>query len=337
MDMSNDYFAFTAEDEYLHDTGNAPDWNESLAWCVVDPIGSSMLIRHGWRRNQGYVEATVARMNADGSLDVMFKKAPVETTSIGDRCCSQAGGLTCRLIEPTKRWQIHFDGALKHVPRATDFAADPGTALRNAATTRCTLTLEVEDTNPLYSVGPNGVMLGAEFIAGRHYESSFKCRGEIRMGEQVERIETWGVRDHSWGPRDLTVTDYTRWCWFRVDESTSAALWVHQTDGAKYSTSVILRDSGLEIAEVTLQQSSYQNIAPFLTRSCDFRMVSAGGAVAGTIEVVSTLPLRYENAGRLVRIAEYGCRVHAGGRQWPAWMEYIDHMVDGIPAGNSIA
>lgn len=334
----SDYFGFTDEDEHLHEAGPEPNWNESMAFCPVQPDGSSMLIRHGWRRNQGFVEASVVRMNPDGSLDAMFKKAEISPNALADRTRSAAGGLELKLLEPRKRWRARFDGKLRRVASAAAFAENPRQAIRGAPAVDCEMDLEFTDVSPLYGVGPQGAMLGAAAtVAARHYESSLKCVGTLRIGDETHALDCYGMRDHSWGPRDLTRLEYSRWFWIKVDAETSAVLWSNRVAGEVSTTGVILRKSGPEVATEVIFQSTYDGGPHHFTKSATATLRSPGGDVSVEIEVVSTLPLYYEADGRRARVIEYGCRTRRGGESWPAWMEYIDNIVDGAPVGNQSA
>jgi hypothetical protein len=327
-----DYCCFDATDEHLHAPGPQPAWNESLAFAAIEPDGPALFIRHGRRYNEGHIEVTVAQIAPDGSLDVAFAKRPLDRDSIGDGRVSSGGGLDLELIEPAHRWRTTYQGPIRHVPHHRDFAANPGVALKAAAAADCTFALEFEDRGPLFGTGPNGSIPGGEkYLSGRHYESTVHCRGEISIGAATRRIDAYGFRDHSWGVRDMTQVEFTRWFWVQVDAQTSCVGWCTRADGADHRSGIIIRNGEFEVATSAQLTSTYAGPDGYAS-AARLELGSPQGDIAVELETRGVLPLRYERGGRMTRGLEFAARVK--GRDWPAWAEYWDQIVDGEPAGN---
>ena len=181
-------------------------------------------------------------------------------------------------------------------------------------------------------------MLGAHaMVAARHYESSIRCTGTARLGGERRTIDCYGMRDHSWGPRDLTSLEYSRWVWARIDDATVAVLWTNRAAGHTVATGVIIAAEGPSVAESVGLSSRYDDTDQQFTRGASISFKGLGRHISVDVEVRSTLPLYYEQNGRRARVIEYGCQIRSNGRIQPAWMEYIDNIVDGAPAGNAFA
>lgn len=336
MSVHDDYCCFDASDEHLHQPGDQPNWNESMAFCVIDPQGPAIFIRHGRRYNEGHIEVTVAFHNQDGSLDVAFAKRPLNRADIGDAKSSSGGGLTFALVEPLKEWRCTYEGPIRHIPHYRDFESDPGAALKAATVTDGRFDLTCRDQSPLFSTGPHGTVPGGEHISGRHYESSIHCTGSATIGGQTRQVSTYGFRDHSWGPRDMTQIEYTRWFWVQVDAKTSCVGWFTlDGEGEQHEVGVILRDGVLEVATSAKVTSTYGPAPDRHARSARLVLASPNGDIDVEIETGCPLPLRYTRNGLTTRGLEFASRVKGTGL--PAWAEYWDLLRDGVPAGNARA
>jgi hypothetical protein len=330
-----DYFCFDEPDECLHTPGDEPAWNESIAFAAVEADGPSLFIRHGRRYNEGHIEISIAQLNPDGSLDVAFAKRPLSRADIGDGRGSVGGGLALRLVEPLRCWRAEYAGTLRRIAHHSAFAAYPGAALKAAPAVDCRFALEFRDKAPLFSHGPNGSMPGGErFLSGRHYESTLFCKGDITVDGTTRHIDTHGFRDHSWGVRDMTRMVYTRWFWVQVDARTSCVGWASRANDCNVGNGIILRDGKAEVAATARLSSIYDEKTQY-ARSARLELDSPNGNIAVDIDTGCVLPLRYERAGRVTRGLEFAARVK--GTRWPAWVEYWDQMIDGIPAGNRSA
>lgn len=334
--MTNaDYFCFDAADEHLHEPGPEPAWNESIAFAAIEVDGPALFIRHGRRYNEGHIELTVAKLNHDASLDVAFAKRPLSRADLGDRSVSSGCGLELRLIEPLRHWRASYSGTLKHIAHFSAFAENPGAALKSAHSRECHFALDFHDRAPLFSHGPNGSMPGGDnFLSGRHYESTLHCSGEISLDGFTRSVDTYGFRDHSWGVRDMTRIDYTRWFWVQVDARTSCVGWASRSEGREFSNGIILRDGRAEVAASARISSTYDG-AEQVARSARLELGSPHGDIDVALEPGCVLPLRYAREGRVTRGLEFAARVE--GTRWPAWLEYWDLMIDGVPAGNRSA
>jgi hypothetical protein len=332
------YAAFTAEDELLHDPGQEPAWNESMAFVPVDAEGSSMFLRLGRRPNEGHIEVTVAQQNQDGSLDVAFAKEKLALKTPADRRLNHAGNLCFSLIEPMKRWRLSYDGKARHIARARDFAANPRDALNSASVHDFAFDIEIEDRGPLFGLGPHGSIPGGErYLSGRHYESTLYCSGTVTQSGNRRRLDTYGFRDHSWGVRDMTRTEFTRYFWAQVDETTSIVAWFTRVAGEDFSTGIILRGGAFEVATGAAVKSVYESEPDHYVRAARLTLNSPKGDIVLDLEPICPLPLRYQKGDRFARLLEIAARSKGTGRHWPAWMEYIDLMVDGRPFGNRFA
>src|ERR1043166_6726138 len=72
-------------DEYMHELGPEPNFNESMYFNVYDPaqrVGG--WFRCGNRANEGYAEMTVCLYLPDGRVAFMFKRAEISDNDAFD-------------------------------------------------------------------------------------------------------------------------------------------------------------------------------------------------------------------------------------------------------------
>ncbi len=94
-------------DEYTHELGPEPSFNESMYVNVFDPaqrLGG--FFRLGNRANEGYAEMTVCLYLPDGRVGFMYKRP-----TITDNDALDAGGLTWEVVDALR-------GAHGPLPRA---------------------------------------------------------------------------------------------------------------------------------------------------------------------------------------------------------------------------
>src|SRR3546814_3355997 len=87
------------QDEYMHELGPEPNFNESMYFNIYDPeqkVGG--WFRCGNRANEGYAEMTVCLYLPDGQVGFMFKRAEIDSNDAFD-----AGGIRFDVLEPFKR------------------------------------------------------------------------------------------------------------------------------------------------------------------------------------------------------------------------------------------
>ncbi len=178
------------QDDFIHDVGADRAWSESYYFNFCDPEqGIGMFTRMGLRPNEGWCDALhVMYLGGDR---VAFTHSREDLPSMGDRL--QVGGLTLRRLEPFKRWGVDFDGPAQDI-------ADAGILITRRRErpegwfrpSRLQMSVEFDAlAEPFYaSQGSHG-----------HFEQTGAVRGVIGLGDKTWKVNGWGVRDKSWGPR----------------------------------------------------------------------------------------------------------------------------------------
>ena len=198
-------------DEYMHELGPEPNFNESMYFNVFDPenkIGG--FFRIGNRANEGYAEMTVCLYLPDGRVGFMFKRAEIANNDAFD-----AGGHALRRSStPFEELRVTYDGK---VVLLDDPTADgrPEEGLHREPVRRMprsTSTFTGQGRPSMFGGEPDEPheTPGEEFAKG-HYEQLVAGKGRIRVGEREWLVVGFGLRDHSWGPRYWQAPWYYRW------------------------------------------------------------------------------------------------------------------------------
>src|SRR4029453_8070680 len=95
-------------DEYTHELGPEPNFNESMYINLFDPeVGLGGFFRLGNRANEGQAETTVCLYLPDGRVGFMFKRPPIV-----DNAALDAGGLTWTMVRPFEELRVDYVGHL---------------------------------------------------------------------------------------------------------------------------------------------------------------------------------------------------------------------------------
>ena len=195
-------------DEYMHELGPEPNFNESMYFNVYDPaqkVGG--WFRFGNRANEGYAEMTVCLYLPDGRVAFMFKRPEITNNDAFD-----AGGMRFEVVTPFERADVSLLGQGRRARRpAPDGRPEEGLhreplrRVRGAdrSTPACRRCSAASPTRPHEKPGE-------EFAKG-HYEQLIAGTGTIRVGDEEWAIDGFGLRDHSWGPRYWQAPWYYRW------------------------------------------------------------------------------------------------------------------------------
>src|SRR5690349_22424609 len=94
------------QDEYLHELGPEPNFNESMYFNLFDPtthVGG--FFRIGNRANEGYAEMTTCLYLPDGRVAFMFQRPTITDNEKFD-----AGGMRIEVIRPFEELHVGYDG-----------------------------------------------------------------------------------------------------------------------------------------------------------------------------------------------------------------------------------
>lgn len=196
------------EDDFTHELGPEPNFNESMYFNFFDPDqGIGGFVRLGNRANEGRAEMTVCIYLNDGRVLFAFKRAEIANNDAFD-----AGGLRFEVIEPTEKLRTVYAGGVIELenPKAL---SDPGKAFKASPRRRISLDLEHVACGPMYGGhSQREAEKDAEKqFAKAHYEQHMHVTGRIDMGDEQVEISGYGLRDHSWGPRYWQAIEGYEW------------------------------------------------------------------------------------------------------------------------------
>ena len=334
-------------DEYPHELGPEPNFNESMYVNVFDPdVGLGAFFRLGNRANEGRAEMTICVYLPDGRVGFMFKRPPIV-----DNDALDAGGLTWTMVRPFEELRVDYTGRLVVLDDPTEMA-DPKAAFTSNpyAAAEVRLTFTGQSRRSMFGGEPDKPheAPGEEFAKG-HYEQLVAGQGTITVGDESWEISGHGLRDHSWGPRFWQAPWYYRWLTGNAGPDFGfMASRVARRDGPGTRGGFVWEDGTLHLCddvEITTEYEGddtyHRRIGGRLRSSRSDREWSFEG------EVLNLIPLRNrrrdpdadsdgddEAPWLVTRISEGMTRwTMADGRVGYGLSEYLDQIVDGQPVG----
>jgi hypothetical protein len=176
-------------DEWLHEVGEDPAWQESFYFNWADPEHRSFtLARTGYRFHPRKTDGLAISLR-DGEVELFY--APADIDHAGD-CRDEdpsrgmrANGLVVTLLEPLRRWRLQIEGE-----RGMDVVFEAHT--------------------PAFDYGAHGAEL-ADTMTGSHFEQSGRVTGWTHFGSERIEVDALGQRDKSWGVRDWENLEGWEW------------------------------------------------------------------------------------------------------------------------------
>ena len=195
------------QDEYMHELGPEPNFNESMYFNVFDPssrVGG--FFRLGNRANEGQAEMTVCLYLPDGRVGFMYQRPKINNNDAFD-----AGGVRFTVVEPFKELLVDYVGKVVLLDDPKQMA-DPKKAFTENPYAECEVHLRYTGASAMFGGEPDTPheAPGEEFAKG-HYEQLIAGTGSIKVGDEEWAIDGFGLRDHSWGPRYWQAPWYYRW------------------------------------------------------------------------------------------------------------------------------
>jgi len=194
-------------DEYMHELGPEPNFNESMYFNVYDPdAGVGGFFRLGNRANEGTGEMTACLYLPDGRVAFMFRRPRVTDNSAFD-----ASGMRFEVVEPFKALTVTYEGPVVLLENPLEMA-DPRAAFTDNPHDTCVVRLNYSGRSAMFGGEPDQPheRPGEEFARG-HYEQLVEASGTIEVGGHRWEVHGFGLRDHSWGPRYWQAPFYYRW------------------------------------------------------------------------------------------------------------------------------
>ena len=330
-------------DEYMHELGPEPNFNESMYINLFDPehrLGG--WFRIGNRANEGAAEMTVCLYLPDGRVGFMFKRPEISNNDAFD-----AGGMTWEMVTPFEELKVSYTGKVVVLSEPKQMA-DPKRAFKENPYEECEvrLTFTGQGRASMFGGEPDTPheTPGEEFAKG-HYEQLIEGSGTIRVGDQEWEVRGCGLRDHSWGPRYWQAPWYYRWLTANFGKDLGfMASRVAKKDGPGTRGGFVWENGELhlcdhvEVSTVFEGDESYHERVEGLLRSS-----KSGREWRFTGQVMNLIPLRNrrqdpEGNWLVTRISEgmTNWTMHGGehdGADGYGLSEYLDQIIDGAPVG----
>ncbi len=207
-------------DEWLHEVGSDPAWQESFYFNWADPERHSFtLARTGYRFHPRKTDGLVISLR-EGELELYYGPADIdhdgdcrdEDPSVGMR----ANDLVVTMLEPLRRWRLQIEG-------------DRG------------MDVVFEAYTPAFDYHAHGAKL-AHTMTGAHFEQSGRVTGWTHFGSRRHEIDAFGQRDKSWGVRDWDRLEGWNWLAGQFGDDWSFNLMQTIEDGVLLDNGFVFRD-----------------------------------------------------------------------------------------------
>jgi len=214
---------FPIEDEYGHEIGSDPSWQESVVltwWDHARGVGGFHRIGH--EPGRGSATSWVGIATLEGLRFRQHRNVPL-----------RAGDHGTNVFRCSDAYEMRFEGKAIWTIREDD----------------CRMTLEAEDYTPRFDLFRGGGTVTDDFAPG-HLEAAGPVRGRLRLGERSYEVDGLGYRDHSWGRRDWNSLLSHRWIAGTCgpELTFNAASW-HGRDGTLRTFGIVVRNGEVTYAE----------------------------------------------------------------------------------------
>jgi len=323
------------EDEYMHELGPEPNFNESMYFNAYDP-GTNLggFFRLGNRANEGSGEMTICLYLPDGRVAFMFRRPHVTTNDAFD-----AAGLRFEVIEPFVELRVSYAGTAVVLDDPLQMA-DPRRAFASNPHTSCAVHLVYRGCSAMFGGEPDHPVErpGEEFARG-HYEQLVRAGGTVQVGDEQWDLDGFGLRDHSWGPRYWQAPWYYRWLTGNVGEGFGfMGSRIARRDGPGTRGGFVWDGDALHVCHDFRIRSTWEGDAGY-HRSIEAELVTDDRTFVVRGSVLRMIPLRNRRADAdghelVTRISEGLTRwTLEDGRVGYGLSEYLDQIVDGSPVG----
>lgn len=327
-------YRLLATDEYPHEPTAETHYNESVYMNAFDhqrAMGGWMRI--GNRVNEGYAELSVCLYLPDGRIACQFQRP-----SISDNTAFNAGGLSVRIETPLQRVHMTYEGEVLLV-RDPELLRNPKRLFAECERQPARIHWTHQATSPVHGgipVDPLAPTLyGRDFSLG-HFNQHTRVTGEIRIGAEHWPVDGYGWRDHSWGPRYWQNILFDRLYMANFGADRGLMLLKLANNDAQVRRGGVLQFDGAYEEILDLDIDNAWNDAKDPTRfRLAVRTARRVALINGVVLNCAPLRNRREENGQMLqsRIAECFTRLEWDGRVGYGMTEYVERLVDGVPAG----
>lgn len=191
-----------SEEDFIHTPDETdPLWSESFGHWSFSNDSNIGLFTHFQRSQE----------NTDLWRELIIIKYDEDTILVGKsfglNCDSRnpsANALTIKCLEPFQSWRVSFDGAVRRVK----IAELMGGLFTDGIWQPANMTLDCHASAPVWSLSSDQ---NDGNWAKAHHEQAYRYSGELRFAGQTHMLEGFGLRDHSYGPRNSGASGDAQW------------------------------------------------------------------------------------------------------------------------------
>ncbi|HMM75292.1 MAG TPA: hypothetical protein PJ986_06270 [Gammaproteobacteria bacterium] len=328
------HYALSPTDEFPHAPTAESNFNESVYVNAFDPARRmSGWMRLGNRVNEGHAELSVCLYLPDGRIACQFQRP-----AIAHNEAFEAGGLSVEVREPLRELEMRYTGELL-VIGDPGLLRSPKRLFAEARRAPASVRWQHVGTSPVHGGVPKDpaqpTLYGRDFSLG-HFNQHTRVTGEIRIGDETWPVDGYGWRDHSWGPRYWQNILFDRLYMANFGaERGIMLLKIANRDGAVRRGGVLqIGDRYEEIADLDVH-NEWNDAKDPVSFILTARTARRSAVIRGRILNCAPLRNRREEGGAVLesRIAECFTELEWDGRQGFGMTEYVERLVDGVPAG----
>lgn len=327
-------------DELMHEVEEASNYNESMYFNFYDATEKlGGFLRLGNRPNEGYAEMTTCLFLPDGRVGFMFNRPQIENNEVFD-----AGGMKFEVVESFEELNASYDGNILMLEDPLEMA-HPRKAFSSNPMVATSIELNYTGASPMFGGEPvddegNPIELGEheESFARGHYEQHVAASGTVSVADEEWKVQGYGLRDHSWGPRFWQAPWWYRWLTANFDDDFGFMISVIASrDGSKRIGGMFLVDGEYQMINDASIETSWEGDDHY-HKSIKARAKTSKREFEVTGEVMSLIPLRNrrkddEGNELMTRVSEGMTQWSCEGRTGYGLSEYLDQIVDGRPVG----
>ncbi len=294
------------EDDYMHELGPEPNFNESAYYNFFDTKQSlGGWFRLGNRANEGSAEMTVCLYLPDGRVLFTFRRAAIANNDAFD-----ANGLRFEVEEPTERHRTTFEGTVVELAEPREMA-DPRNAFKNNPKKKVSFDLIHQAAGPLYgskATPKQEKEVDAEqSFAKAHFEQHMHVTGSLQIDGDEIQIDGYGLRDHSWGPRYWQAIHSYEWLTLNFGPDMGAMVSVIQRDAEgkeRNEGGVLIRNGEMERLVEAKIEAVYEDNGLYHKSLTAKVKTEKGEELTIEGEVQSFIPLRNRREDMVTHIGE---------------------------------
>ncbi|HEV8574872.1 MAG TPA: hypothetical protein VGR43_09215 [Dehalococcoidia bacterium] len=319
----DEYLVHQTEQPLARVASDHPEWQDRFYFNIHDRNGEVAVITGvGAYPNRDMMQGYIFAAQGGEHYTSIQVRAPDN-----DREVMTVGSLSFSVVEPLKTWRLEVADEAQGIRGALEFRA------------RC----------PLYTFSPIHWRNGENVVVNQlHYTQAGVYEGSLTIGDRTF-TDLIGMRDRSWGVRDMARVPFWVWVSAQFDEfCISAWLWETPEGDVIHADGAIIHESG-EIRPVTGIEHKLElwpgtkrpKTARYRLTMADGKVESLTASEAQTIFLAPGMARWAESDGEALKQADasaFGfdqqCRFELNGETGSGIVEYMvtgGHQRYGIP------